>query len=129
MEQCPDRGRVLSDPAHLPFPHAVVEECTIETRVHMTTQLQLCVCEGGRGKERERERERVILVSGQYLQNHGLVISPTCTCKCFYKYMYLFTHQKVFVKLKITGVLPSELMNTVEPLEEHWTLLVTIVCC
>lgn len=69
VEQGPDGGRVLSDPARLTLPHAVVEKCTVETRVHMTTQLQLCVCERGEGggseKEREeRERERFILVSG-----------------------------------------------------------------
>ena len=39
VKQRPDRGRVLSDPAHLPLPHAVVEKRPIEAGVHMTTKL------------------------------------------------------------------------------------------
>ena len=42
---------------------------------------------------------------------------------------FFFTHQKVFIELKITRILPSELVNTVEPLKEYGTLLVTIIRC
>ena len=132
MEQGPDGGRVLSDPARLTLPHAVIEKCTVETRVHMTTQLQLCVCERGEGggseKEREgreREREREIHSGVWLTSRHSLVI------KCSYYTAYtsiFFTHEKVFIELEIAGILPGELVDTVEPLEEHWTLLVTILC-